>query len=60
MDKVRLVVELDKETHRKLKVKTATEGTSMSAILVKCAKEYIGIPPDRTTEDRETYDAGKR
>jgi hypothetical protein len=59
MEKIRVGLEMDKELHRQLKVKTAQEGTTMSAILIECAQQYVNAPPDRTTETREDYKPGK-
>lgn len=60
MEKIRVGLEMEKELHRKLKIKTAQEGTNMSKVLNDCVKKYLDSPPDRTSEERETYNAGKR
>jgi hypothetical protein len=55
---VRLVVELPKSLHHQFKVKTVTEGTTMSSVLVNCTKAYIETPADKTTEGKAEYRTG--
>lgn len=58
-DKIRVGLEMEKDLHRQLKVKTAQEGTTMSKVLIDCARAYINSPPDRTSEEKATYQTGK-
>lgn len=57
-DKVRLSLEFPKDLHHKLKVKAVTEGTTMSALILQFARDYVNAPADRTTDQNEPYRTG--
>ena len=51
---LKLTINIDREVHRRLKVKTATEGTTITSVLVKAIEDYLheskkGTPKPTTT-----------
>ena len=58
METIKLTINMPVEVQRELKSLVALEGTTMTDVLLDCAKDYIRKrrqQPDRTQEERAEY-----